>query len=181
MQTDVNGIMLVPLSELQLWERNYRRGNVEAVKASIQRFGFRRPLSVWHGNVVMAGNHTLKALREMESAGMTVPCRLTADPVGDWLIPCVDVSDLTEEEAKAYAIADNATADLATNDGAALDVLLDEIMEDDPELLDVLAKMGIGDSTLDIDGPKKPEASRDQEEEETPIKCPNCGHMFVPE
>ncbi|RYG36573.1 hypothetical protein EON81_09345 [bacterium] len=181
MQTDVHGIMLVPLSGLHLWEKNYRRGNVEAVKASIVRFGFRRPLSAWRQGKVMAGNHTLKALMELSDTGAAIPGRIVADPSGEWLIPCVDVSDLEEEEAMAYAIADNATSDLAENDMAALNALVDEIAEIDPDLLEVLEKMGVGIEEEERDEKKKPSASDGPEEEPVPVRCPECGHMFVPD
>ena len=56
---------LVKLSEIVLWAANYRRGDVDMIKKSIRRFGYARSVVLWHG-IVKAGNHTVKALQQME-------------------------------------------------------------------------------------------------------------------
>lgn len=117
----------MPLDELQLWDRNYRKGDVDAIVRSITQFGFNQALRVWQGGVVVAGNHSLKALHALKASGW--------QPRGggiteDWQIRIVDVSTLTKTEAEAFAIADNRTAELAENDPDQLVELLQELNAD---------------------------------------------------
>ena len=104
----------VPTASLTLDDRNARthgRRNLDAIKASLVAFGQRRPLVVMPDGTVIAGNGTLEAIRELGWADVAV----TVVPA-DW----------TAEQARAYALADNRTAELAAWDS---DVLLDTLSE----------------------------------------------------
>jgi hypothetical protein len=125
----------IPLSQLRAWPRNYRRGNVEQIAQSIRRFGFNQALRVWKGTV-MAGNHALAALKSMHEAGEPLPKGIVADPSGGWLAPCIAIDHLTESQAEAFAIADNAISDRSANDEAALLELLEELARQDAESFD---------------------------------------------
>ena len=60
--------LAVDVSMLSPLDGNPRRGNVEAVKASYERFGQRKPITVNRepdGRVVTAGNHQLRAVKEL--------------------------------------------------------------------------------------------------------------------
>jgi hypothetical protein len=115
-----------PIESLWLWEGNYRQGDVGAVSVSLERFGQTKPIVARHFKhgrkkpqlTVIAGNHTLKAALLLGWDHLAVVTR----------------DDLTEEEAVAYAIADNRTNDLATNNESILVELLLG-MADDQELL----------------------------------------------
>jgi ParB-like chromosome segregation protein Spo0J len=108
---DLQG-MAVPVDVPVLHPQNYRQGDVEVIKASLQRFGQMRPIVVQKSTAhVVAGNHTLKAAVEL---GWTE-------------IACVAV-DLSNEEAEAYLVADNRASDKATNDDAALVSILERLM-----------------------------------------------------
>jgi site-specific DNA-methyltransferase (adenine-specific) len=99
---------------------NPRKGDVEAVKRSYQTFGQRKPIVVRRegaGGIVIAGNHQLQAAKAL---GWTRIAALFTDD-----------DDLT---AKAYALADNKTADLGTYDDDLVAELLAELTVD-PELL----------------------------------------------
>lgn len=127
-----------PLSGLKPWSENYNRGDVDAIRKSISRFGFNSRLAVWRDDVIVAGNHAWKALVAMRDAGEPPPTHIEARD-GDWLVPIVDVTHLpTREEAYAYAIADNRTRDLAESDAEALVALLQQIAESDASLLDAV-------------------------------------------
>jgi len=89
----------VPIDQLTLLPGNPRRGDVEAIKASLDRFGQRYPLVV-RGGVVQAGNHRVMAAQELGWTELAV----------------VDADDLTEDEARAFAAADNRTGDLGAYD-----------------------------------------------------------------
>ena len=72
---------------------------VEHVAASIRRFGWRQPIVVRPGGVVIAGNTRLKAARQL----------------GHERVPVVWFEG-TDLEATAFAIADNKTHDYSTWD-----------------------------------------------------------------
>ncbi len=129
-------LVYYPIDELVLWEDNYRRGSLASITASVRRFGFNGALRIWKGTV-MAGNHLLQSLLAMRDAGELAPHGIQVKN-GQWLAPTLDVSHLSEDEAKAFAIADNRASDLAENDEAMLAVLL-KSLEHDPELVDAMS------------------------------------------
>ena len=135
----------VPLSQLEPWERNYRVGDVEAIVRSVGRFGFNGALRVRFG-VVMAGNQSFLALKAMQERGADIPRGIVADPAGGWLVPTVDISHLSDEEAMAFAVADNKTQELGRVDEAALASLLSELLSVDADLA-----TSTGFSTADLD------------------------------
>lgn len=104
--------LTVPADQPILHPQNYRRGDVENIAASLARFGQVRPIVVQEstGHVV-AGNHTLKAVREL-----------------GWEAVAAVVVDLSDDEAEAYLVADNRASDKATNDDAALAPILERLM-----------------------------------------------------
>ena len=106
--------LLHPVADLHELPGNPRRGDVEAVKASYQRFGQRKPIVVRTGDdgqvVVVAGNHQLKAVREL----------------GWEQVAVVWADDLTADEATAFALADNRVADLGSYDDADLLAMLQD-------------------------------------------------------
>lgn len=108
-----------PINQLTLLPGNPRRGDVDAVKASLERFGQRKPIVVRKSDrVVIAGNHTLQA----------------AQALGWSEIAVVWVDD-DDAMSKAFALADNRTAELGDYDEEALAALIGEVGALDPELL----------------------------------------------
>ena len=103
--------LAVAVADVTLDPRNARkhdRRNIDAIKASLTKFGFRQPIIVQaQGMVVRAGNGRIEATKEL----------------GWTHVPALIV-DESEADAVAYAIADNRTAELAEWDwenlGAAL-------------------------------------------------------------
>lgn len=104
------------IDELTPYERNPRKNDnaVQYVANSIKEFGFKVPIVVDKDGVIVAGHTRLKAAKEL---GMKT-------------VPCIVADDLTEEQVKAFRIADNKTSDQATWDdsllGEELKGLLDE-------------------------------------------------------
>ena len=84
---------------LRPYENNPRinDGAVEAVAKSIDEFGFKVPIVVDSDYVIIAGHTRLKA----------------AEKLGLKTVPVVIADDLTEEQARAFRLADNKTAELA--------------------------------------------------------------------
>jgi ParB-like chromosome segregation protein Spo0J len=125
-------ILRIPIDKLHADPANARRHpqrNLDALMASLMRFGQQKPLVIDSNNIVRAGNGTLAAAKALGWKDLT----------------CVR-SDLPVTELSAYAVADNRTAELAEWDpdalGAALEGLddagLKNLAFDDP---DELAKL----------------------------------------
>lgn len=101
-----------PIAELTAHPQNYRQGDVEAIRASLRRFGQLRPVLVQKSTLsVVAGNHTMKSATE---EGWDEIARV--------------IVEMSDEEAEAYLVADNRTSDKATNDDAALSAILERLM-----------------------------------------------------
>ena len=98
------------VSDLVPYEKNPRRNDqaVESVAASIREFGFKVPIIIDSDNVIVCGHTRLKAAKKLKLK----------------VVPCVCADDLTEEQIKAYRLADNKTAEQAEWD---LDLLQGEL------------------------------------------------------
>lgn len=119
-------VLEVPIGNLQLLDKNARKGNVEAVKTSYRTFGQLKPIVArrlkptkngFPTGVVIAGNHQLKAAIEL-----------------GWATIAVVWTDTDAKTAKAFALADNRTHDLGSYDKQILVDLLTEL-ENETELL----------------------------------------------
>ncbi|MBI5763656.1 MAG: ParB N-terminal domain-containing protein [Planctomycetes bacterium] len=123
-------IELRPIDQVIPYDRNPRQNEsaVDAVVRSITDFGFRQPIVVDTNGVIVVGHTRLKA----------------AQKLGLSEVPVHVAHELTPEQAKAYRIADNQTANLATWD---LELLKTELT--DLKALDVdLNSLGFSDVDL---------------------------------
>ena len=112
----------VSIDSLSFDSTNARRHdakNLRAIEGSLRKFGQRKPIVVSGANVVVAGNGTLEAAKNLGWSMIDV----VRTPF-DW----------TPEMVKAYALADNRTAELAEWDAK---VLADQLVELDAEGWDV--------------------------------------------
>ena len=152
-------IVYKKLSELIPYENNPRKNDeaVDAVAASISEFGWKVPVVIDTDNVVVAGHTRLKAAKKL----------------GIEDIPCIVANDLSEEQIKAFRLADNKVSELAGWDFAQLAIEMSNIDMDmsrfgfdaefDPSTLDDL----FAEAT-----PKEKQKER--------IQCPHCGEWFEP-
>ena len=103
------------LSELTPYENNPRKNEnaVTAVAESIKQFGFKVPLVIDADGVIVAGHTRYKAAQMLKLD--TVPC-LIAD-------------DLTDDQVRAFRIADNKAAELAEWDFEKLDLEMSALPE----------------------------------------------------
>lgn len=115
----VNEIIMMPINDVHPYLNNPRinEAAIDKVAASIREFGFRQPIVVDKDNVIIAGHTRLQAALRL---GMKE-------------IPVVVAEDLTEEQVRAYRLADNKTAEFAEWDFAKLDEELSEILDIDME------------------------------------------------
>ena len=110
------------LSELKPYEKNPRK-NDEAVKyvmESIKEFGFKVPIIIDKNNVIVCGHTRYKASK-----------KLKLDTV-----PCIIADDLTEEQIKAFRLADNKVSEKSQWDFSKLNEELDSILDIDMSLFD---------------------------------------------
>lgn len=108
------------ITEIKPYEKNPRKNDnaVDAVANSIREFGFKSPVIIDKDNVIVCGHTRYKAAKKL---GLDV-------------VPCVVADDLTEEQIKAYRLADNKVSELAEWDidllGEELDGIFDIDMSD---------------------------------------------------
>jgi len=114
----------ISIAKLSLDPKNARKHsqrNLDAIAASLLKFGQRKPLVV-HRGVVLAGNGTLEAARSLGWTEIEV-----AEVPDDW----------DNDTAKAYALADNRTAELAEWDESELAKQLLELQDADWDITEL--------------------------------------------
>lgn len=92
-------IITKKVDELIPYERNPRKNDeaVECVANSIKEFGFKVPIVIDKDNVIIAGHTRLKGAKKL----------------GLKEVPCIVADDLTEEQVKAFRLADNKVSEVA--------------------------------------------------------------------
>lgn len=137
----------VSIQDIKPYENNPRDndGGVDAVANSIKEFGWQQPIVVDKDNVIIVGHTRYKAAKKL---GMKE-------------VPVVVADKLSEEQVKAYRLADNKTGELTDWDDGLLDSELDDILNID-----------MSDFGFDIDMPddEDNEAKEDDFDEEPPAK-----------
>lgn len=100
----------VKISDIRPYEKNPRKNDdaVQSVANSIKEFGWKQPIVVDKDGVIIAGHTRYKAAKRLKLS----------------TVPVVYADDLTEEQVKAYRLADNKTGEASTWD---LDLLRDEL------------------------------------------------------
>lgn len=142
------------IDELIPYENNPRLNDeaVEYVKNSIKEFGFKVPIVIDKDNVIIAGHTRIKASKEL----------------GIKDIPCIIADDLTEEQVKAFRLADNKVAEKSMWDYSKLDEELENILDIDMSMFDFenIEETNLDDFFEDNDNKKEKESKL--------IECPHC-------
>ena len=110
-------IIYKKVGDLIPYEKN-PRNNTKAVKyvaKSIEEFGFKQPIIIDRDNVVVCGHTRLKA----------------SEQLGIEEVHCIVDDDLTDEQIKAFRLADNKVAEKAEWDIGLLNEELDDILNVD--------------------------------------------------
>lgn len=164
--------LAVPIDNLQPDPENARRGDTVAIRRSLSAFGQRKPVVVKQTGtdakgrgvgIVIAGNHTFMAAADL---GWTE-------------IAAVFVND-DAMTARAYALADNRTGELATWDSEQLAEHLRELSANDFNMNALgwsdaeLAKL-LGEAGDLVEFKAFDESAADGLKT---VECPECGHEF---
>mgnify|MGYP006319258651 FL=1 len=121
----------VPVDQLKFDPKNSRKHdtkNIKAIKESLLKFGQQKPIVVMTDGTVIAGNGTLQAFKELLKETGQQEMWSTID---------VHWSILKKSEAKAYALADNRSAELAMWDDSQLKESLEELSAEGWDLGDL--------------------------------------------
>ena len=153
-------IEYVDINSIKPYENNPRH-NEEAipyVMNSIKEFGFKNPIIIDKNNVIIAGHTRLESAKRL---GMKE-------------VPIIHADDLTEEQVKAFRLADNKVGEKSSWDFELLDEELEDLdinMEDfgfDIEL----------DIEKDVTNTNKELDLETYNDENFECICPKCGFKF---
>lgn len=140
------------IDEIKPYEKNPRK-NDEAVKyvaESIKQFGFKVPIVIDRDGIIVAGHTRYKAAKKLNLKE----------------VPCIVADDLTDEQVKAFRLADNKVAEKSEWDFDLLADELDELFDfdmtafgfDEEEEED--EPVAIVEDDYDIEPPEEPKAKR---------------------
>ena len=146
------------VDDIYPYENNPRKNDdaVKYVANSIKEFGFKVPIIIDKDDVVVAGHTRLKAAKSL----------------GLEKVPCIVADDLSEEQVRAFRIADNATAETSWWDYRLLDEEIAEIMTLN------MADFGLPDPDYEDIDDMFDESPLEEKEPKTMV-CPHCGETIV--
>ena len=154
--------------------RKHDQRNIDAIKASLQKFGQQKPIVVDKKGIVVAGNGTLAAAKDL-----------------GWNEIAVVETELEGADATAFAIADNRTAELAAWDDEALAKTMASLQNDfdidetltgfsDVEIDELIGKTG--DDIEEDEVPELPEEAITQVGDLWLLgayyECDDCGKKY---
>ena len=156
-------VISLKLSEITPYENNPRKNGkaVDAVKISIEKYGFRVPVVVNKDKVLICGHTRFEA----------------AKILGLEEIPTIFAEDLTDEQVKAFRIADNKVSEFSTWDLEKLEKEIEGLDED--EFISRYFSRYIGDETQKTETFVNKELELDGfGDEQFKYECPCCGFRF---
>lgn len=145
------------IDELIPYENNPRNNEkaIEKVAASIKEFGFKVPVVIDKNNVIVAGHTRYLASKQL---GLTT-------------VPCLVADDLTDEQVKAFRLADNKVSELAQWDFELLNKELAELEMDMTEF----GFVNMGEiEWADVDDLTE---EKYEEPKKEMLQCPKCNHV----
>ena len=143
-------IQMLKLSDIKPYEKNPRKNNeaVKYVAKSIKEFGFKVPIVIDKDNVIIAGHTRYKAAKRLKMKE----------------VPTIIADDLTDEQVKAFRLADNKVAEKAEWDFDLLPFELDDIVNIDmaefgfDDIFDDSEPTEVQEDDFEIEPPKEPKA-----------------------
>jgi ParB-like chromosome segregation protein Spo0J len=157
------------VSDLIPYARNARThsdAQIAQIAGSIREFGFRSPVLIDGENGIIAGHGRVEAARKLGLAE----------------VPCIDCSDMSETQKRAFALADNRIALNAGWDDAMLGLELADLADLEADL----EALGFSPAELEQlvgevpDFAPAHESDQGRLDAKADVTCPNCGHAFQP-
>lgn len=110
-------VTYVPVSEIKPYKHNPRDNSdaVDKVAASIREFGFKVPLVITQDGEIVTGHTRIEAAKRL----------------GIEEVPCIVADDLTDEQVRAFRLADNKVGEFSKWDDAWLSLELVDIPDID--------------------------------------------------
>ena len=155
-------IQIISISDLKFDPQNARthnEQNLRAIEGSLTEFGQRKPIVITADNTIAAGNGTVEAAKRLgwlEVSAVRVP--------GDW----------DNNRIKAFALADNRTAELASWNHQVLNAQLQELKADDFSI----EVMGFTLSNVELPDDLFEDSKSPRLDQRSSILCPNCACEF---
>ena len=115
-------IKYIPIDDIKPYKNNPRLNEdaIPYVMNSIKEFGFKNPIILDKNNVIVAGHTRLESAKRLDMKE----------------VPVIYADDLTEEQIKAFRLADNKVAEKSMWDYTKLDEELNSILNIDMSLFD---------------------------------------------
>lgn len=153
-------IKMIRIEDLKPYVNNPRFNDdaVEYVAKSIKEFGFKVPMVIDKNNEIVAGHTRYKAAMEL---GLNE-------------VPCIVADDLTDEQVKAFRLADNKVSEKASWNYDLLDEELENILNIDMEDFGFtkLEDIDLGRFIEEL-----PDNTKEKDTSNT-IICPKCGEVI---
>lgn len=154
-QAEKMNIEELRVDDLIPYENNPRNNEeaVDKVALSISSFGFKVPIIVDRDNVIVAGHTRHKAAKKL---GLTT-------------VPVIRADDLTDDQIRAFRLADNKVSEFATWDLDKLEKELDAIQAD-------MSLYGFDSLEQDLDGIQEPDIDEAATDDDS--KIPES-HVYI--
>lgn len=145
------------IKEIKPYAKNaklHSESQVKKIAESIKAFGFRQPIVIDKNSEIIVGHGRFEAAKILKLEK----------------VPCIDATDLTEEEVKAYRLADNKLnesdwdMDLVIEEMGKLDIEFQALTGFDSD--DLKIDLSDANEEIEIDNLK------------TKHECPKCGFAF---
>lgn len=147
-------IKYIPIDGIKPYKNNPRLNEdaIPYVMNSIKEFGFKNPIILDKNNVIVAGHTRLESAKRLDMKE----------------VPVIYADDLTEEQVKAFRLADNKVSEKSMWDYTKLDEELDSILDIDMSMFDFenIEETNLDDFFEDNDNKKEKESKL--------IECPHC-------
>ena len=155
-------IETIKISDLKLDPENARthdEKNLRAIEASLNEFGQRKPIVITTANIISAGNGTVEAAKRLgwsEISAVRIP--------EDW----------DSERIKAFALADNRTAELASWNHQVLNAQLQDLKDYDFDI----EVMGFALNSVELPDDLFQDSESPRLDQRNSIQCPSCACEF---
>jgi len=149
-------IKYVKVSEIKTYPQNakiHTGEQIEQIKKSIKEYGFNDPIAIWRNGEIIEGHGRYIAAVEL----------------GYEEVPVIELTELTDEERRAYSLVHN---QLTTSTGFDTDVLAEELAEINQYDMEYFGFQ------LQNDFDTSEFYENDDRNDIIEVVCENCGHKF---